>query len=390
MRLEFLDGLRGLAALWVLVSHACQMVHIRYRILTDQLYRMDNDLPSNLLRALPYLEVGHYAVDIFIVLSGFCLMLPVVRSASSQLKGGFSCYIKRRARRILPPYYAALLLSLALILLVPALRQRTGELVGMDVPAFTPGVLISHLLLVHNFSAGWTNRIDGPMWSVATEWQIYFVFALLLLPVWRRYGMMAAILAAYVVGKLPSVILHRNIDWACFWFVGLFALGMAGAVMVCPPARSKFIPPERVPWGALTAASGILLILCLQHNFWGLRDWLRDWVVALATMCLIVYCGRSALSETSHTPLLRFLSSRWAVKLGTFSYSIYLVHYPLLGIANALFLQCHPTPIARLALMLAVAAPISVLAAYGFHLVFERPFMSGAPRSNSTESAKVI
>ena len=66
---------------------------------------------------------GHYAVAVFIVLSGFCLMLPVTRDPNGRLPGGFAAYLGRRARRILPPYYAALGMCWIAIALIPALRQ---------------------------------------------------------------------------------------------------------------------------------------------------------------------------------------------------------------------------------------------------------------------------
>src|SRR5437660_75394 len=99
-RLDFLDGIRGLAALYVAlfhVSYARQSLPEPARHLTD------------------WLQFGHYAVGVFIVLSGYCLMLPVARSADGRLRGGVGSYLRRRAWRILPPYYAALVLALALV-----------------------------------------------------------------------------------------------------------------------------------------------------------------------------------------------------------------------------------------------------------------------------------
>src|SRR5437016_5916610 len=134
IRLDFLDGLRGLAALYVVLSHVYSEItwnggaaHLSHTLL-------------HLLKPLSY---GRYAVDVFIVLSGYCLMLPVARSADGKLRGGAGEYLKRRARRILPPYYAALALTLALAALVPWLRQGTGEYWDQSLPAFKPDVIVS-------------------------------------------------------------------------------------------------------------------------------------------------------------------------------------------------------------------------------------------------------
>src|SRR3954471_12542899 len=88
--LAFLDGVRGFACFYVMFHHGVL------------------DLPasgSSIYAALSaFFSEGHYAVDVFIVLSGYCLMLPLLR-----LKGGlpFLPFMLRRAIRILPTYYAA-------------------------------------------------------------------------------------------------------------------------------------------------------------------------------------------------------------------------------------------------------------------------------------------
>src|SRR4051812_17292515 len=115
------------------------------------------------------------------------------------ISGGFRKYLGRRARRILPPYYAAMILSLLLLAVVPPQVRETSHWFDSMQPAFTPGVLVSHLLLVHNLDNSWVYRINAPFWSVATEWQIYFLFPLLLLPVLRKFGMGAAVVCGFVI-----------------------------------------------------------------------------------------------------------------------------------------------------------------------------------------------
>jgi peptidoglycan/LPS O-acetylase OafA/YrhL len=121
-----------------------------------------------LKRAFSY---GHYSVAVFIVLSGFCLALPVALSPDRQLRGGFGRYIRRRALRILPPYFAALFLFIALIAVTPLLQTPAGTAWDSKIP-MTKGAVLSHVALIHNVIPGLNYRIDGPMWSVATEWQI--------------------------------------------------------------------------------------------------------------------------------------------------------------------------------------------------------------------------
>src|SRR5678815_519667 len=145
-------------------------------------------------------------------------MLPVAREADGRLRGGFLGYIGRRAFRILPPYFAALGLSLLLIGYVPVLGQGGTRTIWDDsLPGLEIGAIVSHLLLVHNWFVAWSYQINGPLWSVASEWQIYFFFPLLLLPLRRRFGNGAMLGAAALLGYAPLLVApqasHRAVPW---------------------------------------------------------------------------------------------------------------------------------------------------------------------------------
>ena len=88
IRLVYLDGIRGLAALYVVVFHVYQECIAR------------REMPSLVLSAVKFIAYPQLPVAIFIVLSGYCLMLPVIRSGKAQIPGGLLHYIKRRARHI--------------------------------------------------------------------------------------------------------------------------------------------------------------------------------------------------------------------------------------------------------------------------------------------------
>src|SRR5450432_2883737 len=99
----FLDGMRALAALFVVLHHCMLQVNL------DKV-----SVSPGLSKIVQVLLLGHDSVDVFIVLSGFCLAMPVVRG-DGFVSGGALNFFKKRARRILPPYYFALALSLLLI-----------------------------------------------------------------------------------------------------------------------------------------------------------------------------------------------------------------------------------------------------------------------------------
>ena len=109
IRLAYLDGLRAVAAAYVVMFHA---------VLGFSALGLSG--PWRLLRRA--FAFGHEAVAIFIVLSGYCLMLPVVRKDAARLPVDFKRFVGRRAFRILPPYFMALLFSLGLMAALPVLR----------------------------------------------------------------------------------------------------------------------------------------------------------------------------------------------------------------------------------------------------------------------------
>jgi peptidoglycan/LPS O-acetylase OafA/YrhL len=357
-RLDHLDGLRGVAALYVVLFHA-------------GICFVEQPLPAWARAASRLLAFGHEAVAVFIVLSGYCLMLPAARDG--RLSHGTRGYFLRRARRILPPYYAALLGSLALIALVPALRSQapTNTIWDDTHPAFSTGAVASHLLLVHNWFPQWVFRINGPLWSVATEWQIYFFFPFLLLPLWRRRGPLVTLLVAFAVGYLPLLLDPAIARAALPWYLGLFALGMVAATIGFAPR-----PLERglrtLPWGRITL---VLLAICAVGGLVLARLWFRwkpltDVLVGLATATLLVHCGAAASSRVT-----RLLSSPPLVKLGHFSYSLYLIHLPVVALAYFLVRPLPLGAVAHVLVLLPLSTAAALAVAYGFHVVVERRFM---------------
>src|SRR6188768_2796281 len=295
LRLEYLDGLRAVAALYVVPFHA-----------GDWFLDAERPLPwfaRNVQRALSF---GHDAVAVFIVLSGYCLMLPVAR-AEGRLVRGVADYIARRAWRILPPYFAALLGSLLLIALLPVLQTPTKTIWADSFPAFELGPIASHLLLVHNLFPAWTHTINGPLWSVATEWQIYFFFPFFLLPIWRRLGAAATVLLAFTLGGALTRLAPAAANSASSWYLGLFGLGMCAAGIDFAARPSERWLRERVPWRyvslAMLAAVGCGVTVLIKY-------WFRfmpysDALVGAATASTLLYLTPHALRPAEQArPLL--------------------------------------------------------------------------------------
>jgi peptidoglycan/LPS O-acetylase OafA/YrhL len=347
----FVDGLRALAALVVVTYHAM--------LFTGNTDDYQRSLPSPLRLIL---EQGHYGVAVFIVLSGFVLGLPAARNGG-RLRGGWRRYAVRRARRILPPYYAALAMFLALIAAVPLLQQGRGTAWDSKVPV-TSGGLISHLLLVHNARWDWQGQIDGPMWSVATEWQLYFLLPALLLPLWRRWGVTLMVTVSVVIGVGVHYVAPA-LDGAHLWYLGLCAFGMAAARAVVVGVEVR---------GRLGASAVVLAVLAVFQPRFDLPTWVLESAVGVVVALTLVRLADSGGRAR------QVLEHRRVVGVGLFSYSIYLVHSPLLGLANLLLLPVQMPWLLRFAVMLLVVVPAAIGVSYLFHLAIERRFLTSHQR----------
>jgi len=363
VRLAYLDGLRALAASYVLGFHA---------VLGFGAHQLTG--PWRILRRA--FAFGHEAVAVFIVLSGYCLMLPVIRGQHGT-KVALVPFMRRRAFRILPPYFAALAGSLLLMASVSALRTpNSGTIWDDSLPGLELGAVLSHLLVVHNWFPAWSYQINGPLWSVASEWQIYFFFPLLLLPVWQRLGIVATLSVAAVLGYTPLLFARSAAMVMIPWYLLLFVFGMlAAAVGFSPEPRLKRWR-EGVPWQLVC---GLVWLGCgtfamVMGQFWFAHKPLADLLVGLATTTLLIYLtGRSASAQRGR--LLPLLESKALTGLGHFSYSLYLTHLPVLAL---LYFALHPlgwSP-AQLALVLLGCGTLaSLVVAYAFHVVIERRFI---------------
>jgi peptidoglycan/LPS O-acetylase OafA/YrhL len=209
------------------------------------------------------------------------------------------------------------------------------------------------------------------MWSIALECQIYVVFALLLIPLWRRFGLVAPLLAACVFGFAPHLF-HGYLDWSTPWLVVLFMFGVIAADLC---ARREM---PRLPCGLLALGTGAITLALL----WGYRDGaLPDWYAAGIDMLLGLTIALFFVAAHRDERILpaRILAARPVVFLGTFSYSLYLIHAPIVDVAGAALYRMHAGT-ALSALVWAVLLVAVVATAYLFYRVFERPYLSASFR----------
>jgi len=362
--LRFLDGLRAFAALWVLAHHV--YIHPPHAETDRAFYGWSGPLKS--LRVLEG-GSGHFAVVIFIVLSGFCLMISPARSGKVPQAGPF---LVRRARRILPPYYAALLVSLVFI--AAFIGSKNGSEWDIALPV-TWQSLGSRLLLINPIGMN-GGAINGVFWSIAVEWHLYFLFLPLLLAA-TRFGWKKVVTGVTLLSFAGAGVLLRAVGTdASFTFLALFVWGMTGAHIVFSSGATGMRSPQF--WFALSAASGAgFALLFVLPRIVGLKSpfFLLDfWAGGAFVTFLVGLC---------HSPGVwprRILEAPFLVWIGSISYSLYLLHEPIIALLWRMGIWRLTDRRLGFGALYCCSLFVSLVVAYGFYSLVERPFVTRSRR----------
>lgn len=327
-----IDGLRALAVLVVVIFHA----------------------------GVSPLRGGFVGVDIFFVISGYLIS----RQISSEMGAGrFSilAFYERRIRRIGP----ALLFVIAATLAVAPFVLFPVELVTAGKTAIASILSVANLYLLN--SAGYFAADAGTqplihMWSLGVEEQFYLFFPLLLVLVGSRTPVAArwTTLVLAIVSLVLCIVLTRyDRDFAYYFPLTRAWELLAGASLV-------FITFPRVPtWLQNAAAAGALLLIAASaYKFYPQMAFPGFYALApvLAAMVLIAVGSQGGSVVTSG------LSAGPLVWIGQISYSLYLVHWPIL----VFYRMVRGAPISAMEAWALVAA--SIAAAYFSWRFVERPF----------------
>lgn len=349
-RIDWLDGVRGCAAFYVMLHHTYLATFPGFPVNTGPWY-------------LGWLMYGHLAVVVFIVVSGFSLGLAPARSGN-RLQGGISTFLRRRAWRILPPYWVAL-----------ALATLVGHYLLNEVPGHEVnlrGFLVNGLFLQDIIA---NHPPPGPFWSIAIEVQIYLVFPAMLLMT-RAYSsktMALTVLGLVCVAHLFAISFPPllRIDRLLPQFWAGFAFGVMAADEV-----SSATPHFRgwpLTWiaGGLTA---LLVVVCVTigvpRAIWS-NYFLIDIPAAFITATAFVGFAESP------SRFARLLASRPLRFLGQFSYSLYLLHGIFVGLVFTYWIwPPFNDPMVSYVVAASMISGASLVASYLFFLAFERPFLT--------------
>lgn len=341
MRYSSLDGLRGLAAA-VVVIHHCFLVSpdLSLAVAGFDTATLEPWVWWGTFTPLHLLWAGTEAVYVFFILSGFVLMLPFVGDKQPTWRA----YYAKRFVRIYIPVWASLVIALLLSWIVP--RTGSPELSAwLLIHDESPNVLFDGVLV------GGAGSLNSPLWSL--QWEmlfsitlpLYVILALRIRTAWLPCLLtLFSLIAVGTVTYMPAIV-----------YMSMFGIGVLLAVR--RDALERFGRSlSRVRWIGLIACSMLLLS----------SRWLFP---QLSTVICMACIGGALLvfAFIACPPAVRAGNHRILQWLGTRSFSLYLVHEPI--VVSIGFASHIGNPF----LIAAIAIPASLAAAELFFRCAERP-----------------
>ena len=316
VRLIELDGLRGLAAVIVLIHHALETVPALAEVgarpgtvPTGTFNRILTQSPLHLLWA------GHEAVLIFFVLSGVALTYPVARRHAQGRRFDWVDYAPRRFVRLWLPAAASTTFAVIAMLLVPRSEDPAlGHWMTVTHPVGLGArqMLMEYLLIPKH---AYRNTV---LWSLHAEAIFSFVLPLMILGV--------ALCARWRISWLPVVAaLAVPIITASPGSGSYLPVFTVGAVMGWAWGHNPAPVPQRPqPWAT---AQALVCLLLITLAWWpGLESHTAQRLANAVTLAAAAYLVHLVVRAGALRGLLR---SRTVQYLGLMSFSLYLVHEPV-------------------------------------------------------------
>ena len=346
-RVTQLDGLRGIAALVVVACHVLSTLPgIGSAVSGNRSAGLNTAEAWAVFSPLHVLWNGTPAVHVFFVLSGFVLVLPFTRAGAA---GKWAQYYAKRFFRLYLPAWASLAVAVGLMALIPRsaspLQSPWADIYVTDPSV---GQVLKDGLLLLNAST-----INTPLWSL--KWEVLFS---LLLPAyvlialrWRRFWAVKIGLALLLA--LAGALL--DVEWLSY--LPIFAVG---AVLGAERERIRELTQSwpRFVW-FFVAAAGIFLANAEWISPEQPIPGVEAVVTVGATLIVLLFVSCRSAQRLGDTA-----AAQW---LGRVSFSLYLVHLPII-LAGVTLLRSVSLPLA-----LAVSVAASLVIAELFYRYVEQP-----------------
>lgn len=306
-RVDCLDGLRGLAALWVMVGHAHILSNFR----------------------VPVIGEPDLGVDLFIMLSGFLMVFHYQRRRGREpWEDGntWRVFWIRRYFRIAPLYYVMLVAALTLgpfiyeaRTVIDSFNDAGPQLAERYLDSSLNNYLL-HLTFLFGFSPEYAFRTALPDWSIGLEMQFYLALPFIMLLV-GRIGWLRAIAVCVLSSGLIAVVLKvSGVEFPMPTFLPLklhvFAAGMLLAAGLTVDRRQNFL------FGLIAA----VLMLSPIGGTDGLTHVIVRVGLAASFFALIHTHRLPGLLQRPLYAISAWLGNRFFHQLGELSFGAYLIH----------------------------------------------------------------
>jgi peptidoglycan/LPS O-acetylase OafA/YrhL len=358
-----LDAVRGLAALVVFLSHVPQLF-LRLDLRNALVHAVGSTAQAvheTLLVRRP--QIGHEAVVVFFVLSGYFVGGSTVRSMSDG-RWAWKHYLLQRLTRLWVVLIPALCLGWVLdtaglhlssgvdsIYTAPATQHEVAANVaaGLGPATLCGNILFLQGLLVPVFG---TNM---PLWSLSYEFWYYVAFPFLAIALAAKHSNLRRILALLAV---VALLMAGGTSIASYFVIWLMGVVVAQLPLKMPAASLRWTIPS-------VTILLLMTIVLLVGKSWLLYP--SDIVTALvfsALLWLLLHCRKPAKSSLYRTV---------ASGIAGMSYTLYAVHLPILVFLNAILMpHWSPWPLTVRSLTLTAGVlATTFLAAHGMYLCFE-------------------
>ncbi len=363
-RIEIIDGLRGVAVIMVVI--VCHYVGNHFEMM-----RPSGDANENILKQIVDLNIT--GVHLFFIISGFLLGGILLDNRGAQ--GFFGSFYVRRLTRILPLYFASLLLF---CIMTPFLDERFDWLSQERLPIWSYAVFLQNnaMAAADTFGGNWL----APTWSLAVEEQFYIILPFLIfytpprhLPKLLLAGILLAPLlraaAGLGIGGTASIVLLTScMDALCYGLLAAYAV-RSESIRKLLQANHRLL--GHGAW--LLPAAGFAVSYFGDALDVGARIVVSFWLITTGFTALLLYA-----TQHSGTWLHHILATGWLRWVGVRCYAIYLFHQAVIGLLGGFLAGSSDfmvTDLRSLAVWLMSIAVILALAALSWRFV-ERPLIA--------------
>jgi peptidoglycan/LPS O-acetylase OafA/YrhL len=336
-----LTSLRGFAAMMVVMQHFSSTAQ----------QHSQTTIPS----LVPH---GYMAVDLFFVLSGFIMSYTYLEDFVAGGLSAFSPFLLKRVARIVP-------LNIFAVLLIFVLGACSIAVLGRNIIHDSTNPVydgLCNLLMLQGLGIGL--NINGPSWSISTEFAAYLVFPLLIGLIFnRRPGVAVGTVVCCMLALAGMTLKHPRyslvvdtVTEGVIKCLSEFLLGLATYRVFQSPRARAILAMDLVAVGAL---GWTLLMLAMRVDF-------------------LVLCGLPPLVgalAANRSSVAAWLGMRVPYFLGVISFSVYMLHDPMRPIWLEVIRFSHPDPMSTpLALVVAFFCSLSVIpVAWLAYVAIERP-----------------